>query len=79
MKTGRDKKEDVGLVPNGNAAKSEKIKNTYATTIITGEITYIKLAVKPNFLPDSSDTLNPRIQLCGDFGISFSITYQPLT
>jgi hypothetical protein len=50
----------TGFGPVGIAAIMEKIKNTKDITIIIGMITVIRLAVRPNFLPDSSDILTLR-------------------
>jgi hypothetical protein len=52
-------------------ANMEKIKNPYNTTIMTGTITYIKLAVRPSFLLDSNDILTLQ-GICSGLGISFS-------
>jgi hypothetical protein len=38
-----------------------KIKNPYNTTVMTGTIMAIKLAVKPRVLPDLSDILAPKL------------------
>jgi len=37
--------------------KMDKTQNTTVITVMIGMITFIKLAVRPNFLPDSSDIL----------------------
>ena len=42
------------IIPN-----KERKRSPYKMTMITGTITAIMLAVKPNFLPDSNDTLTP--------------------
>jgi hypothetical protein len=39
----------------------EKRKNPYNATVTIGTITFIRLAVRPNFLPDSSDILTLRL------------------
>ena len=43
----------------GLAANIAQIKTITVTTVMTGMITSIKLAARPNFLPDSSDILIP--------------------
>ena len=47
----------VGFDPIRLPVIAEKIRTTYAMPIMTGIIIAIKLAVKPNFLPDSNDIL----------------------
>ena len=61
-----EKLGSVTLEPLAAAEMTENIdkkKNTVAITAITGIIISIQLAVRPSFLPDSSDTLNPPIML----------------
>ncbi len=49
-------------------------KITITPTIeTTGKIIDIKLAIYPNFLPDSSDNLQPSDFISGILGISFSL------
>ncbi|MGA2680764.1 MAG: hypothetical protein ABSF44_03070 [Candidatus Bathyarchaeia archaeon] len=48
----------------GMAAKMEKRKSIKAIAVMTGMMTSIKLAVRPNFLPDSSDILIPQMLFC---------------
>ena len=43
------------IIPN-----KERKRSPYKMTVITGTITDIILAVKPNFLPNSNDTLLPK-------------------
>jgi hypothetical protein len=40
------------IIPN-----KERKRSPYKTTVMTGTITAIKLAAKPNFLPGSRDTM----------------------
>jgi hypothetical protein len=51
--------EEEEFVPRGTETNNDKMKKTYPTTPMTGVITAIKLAIVPNFLPDSSDTFDP--------------------
>jgi hypothetical protein len=44
-----------GFDPEKLRVIDERIRSTYTMPIITGIRTAIKLAVKPNFLPDSND------------------------
>ena len=65
-------KMDEGTVP---VAAENIVDITRATTPITaaiGKITVIKLAINPNFLPDSSDILKPSIFMLITLGIRFS-------
>src|SRR5208283_3397380 len=76
--TPKERKEPKGVFPPPATvveivAKMEKIKKPYNTTIITGTATVIMLAVKPSFLPDSSDILNPQKLFCDELGISFAL------
>jgi hypothetical protein len=50
----------------------EKRKNPYNAIVTIGTITVIKLAVRPNFLPDSRDITKPQMLFYSDLGISFA-------
>lgn len=39
----------------------EMMRRPYRTTVTTGKMTAIKLAVNPNFLPASNDKLTPQL------------------
>ena len=66
--------KDAGTVPVVAETIVATISAIEPIMAAIGKITDIKLAINPNFLPDSSDTLHPQILLCNVLGISFSIT-----
>jgi len=65
-------KKDEGTVPVAAENIVDIISETTPITAAIGKITVIKLAINPNFLPDSSDILQPSILLFMDLGIKFS-------
>jgi hypothetical protein len=54
-------KMDVGTVPVAADNIVDIISETTPITAASGKITEIKLAINPNFLPDSIDILQPSI------------------